>query len=85
MKLQLTKTARAILLGVIGILVSACVTQDAVDRGDRIADSEIAAAAGCSADEVALCVETNCEPEKYQCAARSDVRSFFKADEFRHR
>lgn len=45
---------------------------------------EAANALGCSDEEIAMCIEINCELEDYRCANKDDVRKMFKADEFRH-
>jgi len=45
---------------------------------------EAARVLGCSHDEVAICIEVNCEIEEFQCAAREDVKRMFKAGEYRY-
>jgi hypothetical protein len=45
--------------------------------------AEAARALGCIDDEVAVCMDSNCELEEYYCAPRDDVRKMFKAGEFR--
>ena len=51
---------------------------------EKTYNSEIAQAIGCEPDEVAVCIEVNCELDEYKCSARENVREFFKAGEFRH-
>ena len=45
---------------------------------------EAANVLGCTEDEVAMCIEINCELDEYRCADSDDVRKMFKAGEYRH-
>ena len=64
--------------------LAACASTKSTDR-DRDPDiSQIAELIGCRPDEVAVCIEVNCEPDQYACTNRGDVKDMFKAGEFRH-
>ena len=65
-------------------VLGACATPAPVDRQREPRVDEIARALGCAADQVAVCIEVNCEPQDYVCAARGDVKELFGADDFRH-
>lgn len=54
------------------------------DRKRSPSAEEAARALGCADDEVALCIQTNCELEEFQCVYREDARQMFRAGEFRH-
>lgn len=71
-------------LPAICVMLGACASDGPTERHDRIDAKEIAAEAGCKADEVAVCIEVDCQPEEYKCAARDDVVELFKARDFRH-
>jgi hypothetical protein len=68
------------------LTVSACASESPYP-GTQVTQTtprEAARVLGCHTDEVALCVEINCELEDYYCGNRGDVREMFKAGEFRH-
>ena len=69
---------------VICVVLGACASDGQPAQQDRIDAREIAAKAGCESDEVAVCIQVDCQPEEYQCAARDDVVELFKARDFRH-
>ena len=73
-------------LKIVGL--AACASTKSTDRDrdrDRDPDiSQIAELIGCRPDEVAVCIEVNCEPDQYACTNRGDVKDMFKAGEFRH-
>jgi hypothetical protein len=66
-------------------MLTACAGGGPVDPVREPGIEQIAEAIGCTSEEVAVCIEVNCDVEDYQCAARDDVRRMFKAGEFRHR
>ena len=66
------------------VVLSACASSEQTKALTQVDAKEIAAAAGCSRDEVAVCIEIDCQPEEYRCAPRADVLSLFKARDFRH-
>lgn len=65
-------------------VLSACASNEHSKTLQQVDATEIAAAAGCSRDEVAVCIEIDCQPEEYRCAPRADVLGLFKARDFRH-
>ena len=74
------------LLGMLG-----CASTD-VDEDGFVADrkrppsaQEAARILGCNDDEVAICIQTNCEIEEYYCTPREDARKMFRAGDFRHK
>jgi hypothetical protein len=73
-----------LLLVAIAASFAGCVNTDHVASARPPDHAEIAKSLNCTSEQVALCVETNCEPEEFQCADRGDVRDMFKAGEFRH-
>lgn len=78
------RTSRALLPFVIAGL-TACA---AGAPGDRIRNpdiNEIARELGCTSEEVAVCVDVNCEPHEYQCAHRSDVKALLGVQEYPRR
>jgi len=76
---------RYVWLAAMCIVPSACASSEQTRQLQKIAAKDIAKAAGCTRDEVAICIEIDCQPEEYQCAPRSAVLDLFKAREFRHR
>ena len=65
-------------------VLTACASGKQTKSLRQVDATEIAAAAGCSRDEVAVCIEIDCQPEEYRCAPRADVLGLFKARDFRH-
>ena len=55
-----------------------------VNRTKIVSTDEAARILGCSHNEVAVCIQTNCEIEEYYCAPRDDVKKMFRAGEFRY-
>lgn len=47
----------------------------AVNTGPKIDIEEIRAVLRCARNEVAVCIETDCNAEDYACAKREDIRS----------
>jgi hypothetical protein len=80
--MNMSKKLLLLVAGITGL--SGCASTDGAAR-DREPDvSQIAKTIGCRQDEVAICIEVNCEPEEYYCTNRGDVQDMFKAGEFRH-
>jgi len=73
---------KLLMLAICTVGIGACANTQHAEREQHVKD--IAQTIGCAEDEVAFCVETNCEPEEYVCTNRGDVREMFKAGEFRH-
>ena len=55
-----------------------------VDRKRHPTPTQAAAALACNDDEMAMCMDTNCELEDYRCVDREAARKLFKAGENRH-
>lgn len=74
------------------LIPAACLALGACASGDprttkpntQTTPAEAARILGCNEDEVAFCMEVNCELEEYYCANRNDVREMLKAGEFRY-
>jgi len=66
------------------VVLGACASDGQSRQSKRIDARDIARLAGCDHDEVAICIEIDCQPDEYRCAARDDVVALFKAREFRH-
>ncbi|MEM7432969.1 MAG: hypothetical protein AAF351_13700 [Pseudomonadota bacterium] len=49
---------------------------------DKVGRHEVAEYAGCSNDQVAMCIDTNCEPDEFQCVDRGDAHSILGVPEF---
>jgi hypothetical protein len=45
-----------------------------VNTGPEVTIEEIRAVLRCARDEVAICIETDCDAEDYACAKRDDLR-----------
>jgi hypothetical protein len=45
---------------------------------------EAASVLNCADEEIAICIQTNCELEDYACASREDARKLFKAGDFQY-
>ena len=54
------------------------------NRNKIVSTEEAARLLGCDHDEVAVCIQTNCELEEYHCAPREDAKKMFRAGEFRY-
>lgn len=74
--------ARHFFLLLICTFLFACASGGEISDEDRIDPKDIAKAAGCEHDEVAVCIEIDCRPHEYRCAAKDDVLRMFKAREF---
>lgn len=74
------------MLTVACLATAACATENhyPASQVTQTTAAEAARLLGCASDEVAFCVETNCELEEYRCTSRSDVRDLLKAGDFRH-
>jgi hypothetical protein len=55
--------------------LAACASHDPVERQPDADIAAVAKALGCSDDEVAVCVDVNCEPREYRCANKADVKA----------
>jgi hypothetical protein len=77
---------RKLLPAAVALVCSACAAENPypATQVTQITPAEATRLLGCQDDEVAMCIETNCELEDYYCANRGDVREMFKAGEFRH-
>ena len=75
--------ARVALIALTGML-GACASSGQATGVDKVTAKEIARVAGCGRDEVAVCIEIDCDPHEYRCAARDDVAHLFRAREFRY-
>jgi hypothetical protein len=62
--------------------LTACAGTDPNYRTPTPGAAEVAKLIGCSTDEVAVCIEVNCELEDWQCSPRDDVRHMFKVNDF---
>ena len=81
---RLARLNRNCLAIVVVICLTACASTEPNYRTSEPSAAEVAKAIGCSSDEVAVCIEVNCELEDWQCSPRDDVRQMFKVDEFKH-
>ena len=77
--------ARATAVLLAGSVLMSCAGREPVEQAAPPDVEQIARELGCGGDEVAVCIDVNCEPEEFQCVPRNDVKRFFKAGEFRHR
>lgn len=62
-------------------------TEEDTYQADRVRPASAEQAArmlGCSHDEVAVCIQTNCELEEFYCANSEDARQMFRAGEYRY-
>ena len=57
---------------------------DPVERTRMPSPEEAASVLNCADDEIAICIQTNCELEDYACASREDARKLFKAGDFQY-
>jgi hypothetical protein len=73
---------RNFLLTILVASVTACASSGPNEHPREPSAAEVAEVIGCNSDEVALCIETNCELEEWHCAPRNDVRDMFKAGDF---
>ena len=71
-------------LAILVASLTACAGSEPTARTRDPSASEIAQIIGCSPQEVALCIEVNCELEDWRCADSNDVRDMFKAGDFNH-
>ena len=85
-----TKIIGACLLVVSLFGVLGCASNETEDdvyfanRNKLVSTHEAARLLGCDHDEVAVCIQTNCELEEYYCAPSDDVKKMFRAGEFRY-
>ena len=59
-------------------LLAACATDDTVDGRYDPGESEIRPVVQCASDQVAVCIDVNCEPTEYVCAEKRDLRGMFE-------
>ena len=69
-------------LAILVALLTACASSEPTTLRREPSASEVAKLIGCSSNEVALCIEVNCELEEWHCANSNDVRDMFKAGDF---
>jgi hypothetical protein len=69
-------------LAILFAYLTACAGSEPTALGREPSASEIAGLIGCSSQEVAMCIEVNCELEEWYCADSNDVRDMFKAGDF---
>ncbi len=76
------RVIRKCLLIIFAASLVACASTEPNSRTPEPTAAEVAKLIGCTSDEVALCIEVNCEIEEWRCADRNDVRDMFKASDF---
>lgn len=81
---SVARVIRNSLVTIVVTCLTACAGTEPNYRTSEPSAAEVAKAIGCSSDEVAVCIEVNCELEDWQCSPRDDVRQMFKVDEFKH-
>ena len=75
------KAVRGLAILFVAIFAAGC----AVEGGrklDKVGRHEVAEYAGCSHDQVAMCMDTNCEPDEFQCVDRADAHTMRGVPEF---
>lgn len=72
-------------LAILVASLTACAGSEPTALKREPSASEIAQIIGCAPNEVALCIEVNCELEEWRCADSNDVRDMFKAGDFTNR
>ena len=75
---------KLLVLAILVALLTACASSEPYERTREPTASEVAKLIGCRSNEVALCIEVNCELEEWRCADSNDVRDMFKAGDFNH-
>ena len=70
------------LLAITVACLAACASSEPNYHPREPTAAEVAKLIGCGSEEVALCIEINCELEEWRCADRTDVRDMFKAGDF---
>ena len=73
---------RFLMLAICLIGLTACASSEPNEQVREPSASEIANLIGCNSEEVALCIDTHCQLEKWRCVPRSDVKDMFKAGDF---
>lgn len=76
------RVIRNVLLTFIVACLTACASTGENHRTPTPTAAEAAKLIGCHSDEVALCIEINCELEEWHCVERDEVRDMFKAGDF---
>ncbi len=71
-----------LLLAIPVACLAACASSEPNYHPREPTAAEVAKLIGCGSEEVALCIEVNCELEEWRCADRNDVRDMFKAGDF---
>jgi hypothetical protein len=71
-----------IALAILVASLTACASSEPRAQNREPSASEIAQIIGCAPNEVALCIEVNCELEEWRCADSDDVRKMFRAGDF---
>ena len=73
---------KLLVLAILVAFLTACASSEPYERTREPTASEVAKLIGCRSNEVALCIEVNCELEEWRCADSNDVRDMFKAGDF---
>lgn len=60
--------------------LAACGATGPVEDRRKPRPEEIARSLGCARDEVAVCIEINCDAEDYQCAPRGSARDMLSGE-----
>ena len=87
---MITRTLGKSLLAVCLFSVFGCAntgTEEDTHRADRVRPASAEQAArmlGCTHDEVAVCIQTNCELDDYYYTNSEDAKRMFRAGEYRY-
>ena len=58
-------------------LVGGCATSETVNREPKPDLRQIAQALGCTKNQVAVCIDVDCDAEDYVCADKTEMRELF--------
>jgi hypothetical protein len=71
-----------LMLAICLIGLTACASSEPKEHAGEPSAAEVVKLIGCNSDEVALCIEVNCDIEEWHCAPSDEVRDMFKAGDF---
>lgn len=60
--------------------LAGCAAEGPSERRANPSVAEIARSLGCGRNEVAVCIDVNCEPEDYRCAPRASARDLLSGE-----
>ena len=60
------------------VALGACASGERLEPQSQRDIEEISRTLGCAEDEIAFCIDVDCEPDEFRCVDKSSVRDLFR-------